>query len=364
MRNENGIVKDTKGDHSGLLAGVAKSATFAIVSAPSMIAKGVIKWFFHSPIRFFRPYAVSPWHVLEDMARHEGKSVGLSYLRTLYTTDGFRVVSSNFWPLMVLNSISGFLLFTTYRVSHELLIPRQLSPDTCCEGDKHAIIPIWIPFVSGATSGVAVSVLITPVHNIRALATPRDLVVNRHSGIIRYSSFLLGKLFLNQSGVRDKGRLLFKSLAFTSLRDALCYSLFFGTFENLCNLAGSFYVQKERYTANNELILGRTTSRAGRIIARIAEMFVPTLTAGASAGIVYNLAHWPFQTYRKVVKETVRIHDCHAMETKITLAELYATIRKRGIRPFYDGIRPQLIRVVTPSAIGLFVYRITTEDYT
>lgn len=354
------INKEQRGS-SAVLAGVAKSTTFALVTAPAIVLKGVLKWFFHSPIKFFRPYAVSPWHILDEMARHEGKQPGLSYLRLLYTSDGLRVASSNFWPLIVLNSISGLILFTTYRASHTFF---SSFADPLSMRKESEVKAPWIHFVSGALSGAAVSFLITPVHNIRTLATPRDLVANRHSGILKYSSILVKKLLLSQHNTVDRAKFLFGKLTATSLREAFLYSTFFGTFENLCNLLEKSCDDQVRWTPDGELVLSKTPGRVEQIARKVRKRFIPILLAGASAGVAYNLVAYPLHTYRNVVISS-RCPDGiwqDSAKAEVGVKDVWRVVKARGIQPFYAGIGQQLFRVVTPSAVGLFVYRITTDE--
>lgn len=44
---------------------------------------GTLAFVFRAPVRLFRPVKLSSWNLLEAMAKREGKSLSLKYLRTI-----------------------------------------------------------------------------------------------------------------------------------------------------------------------------------------------------------------------------------------------------------------------------------------
>lgn len=62
-------------------------------------------------------------------------------------------------PPLIVNSIVGFTLFSTYTITESVL---KYMPDG-------TISPYAIPFISGATAGAAQSIISSPLDNIRAI---------------------------------------------------------------------------------------------------------------------------------------------------------------------------------------------------
>jgi hypothetical protein len=70
------------------------------------------------------------------------------------------------FPPLLLNSIVGFTLFSTYTITESMLK---------YSSEGHDISPYAIPFISGATAGAAQSIISSPLDNVRAVLAAQSL---------------------------------------------------------------------------------------------------------------------------------------------------------------------------------------------
>ena len=130
------------------------------------------------PVRLFRPVKLSSWTILEAMAKREGRSLSLRYLRTL-----LRRENSNFLPHLpplLFNTAIGFTLFEAYSITESRLLAKAKRKQRVLDGveaDEEIVgdgedgkpkwTPLWIVTASGAVAGAAQCFLSAPLDNVR-----------------------------------------------------------------------------------------------------------------------------------------------------------------------------------------------------
>ncbi|KAJ7724084.1 hypothetical protein DFH07DRAFT_946424 [Mycena maculata] len=113
--------------------------------------------YFSRPVRLFRPTKVSGWHSLRGLAAQDGVSLTPSYISSLIKTQGFTVIPKHFFPPMVVNTLLGTVLWTSYAEASTLLHPHIGSHPTA------------MATLAGALAGGAQALVSAPADNVRLL---------------------------------------------------------------------------------------------------------------------------------------------------------------------------------------------------
>jgi hypothetical protein len=148
----------------GLLAGFSRTfLTKSILFGLSLLREG-IQWWFRIPIKMFRPYAVNPWLVLNEMAAIDGQRFTVGYIRKVVEKDGWRMLGLNVVPLMVANGMVGVVLFHSYTL---------------------ASIKTRNDFVAGGIAGMTSTFMATPMDRLTQMMTREKVMKHRHRGVHR-----------------------------------------------------------------------------------------------------------------------------------------------------------------------------------
>ncbi|KAJ3188304.1 hypothetical protein HDU85_005455 [Gaertneriomyces sp. JEL0708] len=374
---------------AGVIAGVAKSFATKSAFAATAFGKGLLKWWFRVPVKFFRPYTVNPWLIVNHMAQAQGAKVGVGYVRSVVTHEGYGFFGKNIFPLLMANAAAGAVLFNVYgglifalSASSEDNPPSSLA--AAIAFDHHH------PFMAGAVAGASTSLIATPLENINRRITPSDLVANRHDGACKFVFRSISQALKGETTTWGKARRLYRGFGFIAAKDACGFGMFFGMFEFFRRLGkgivadawklNSEPLDKERTSA------GAPTRPASLIMANAAAV----IAAGAAAGSAYQIVIYPLDNIPSVLAASqisrltknpiavqavasakAPVYEDGFMNTnpsagrpqRIRWKRVWKVLRAQGIRPFYAGIGPQLVRVMPPSAIGLFVYEIASQQY-
>ncbi len=133
------------------------------------------------------------------------------------------------------------------------------------------------------------------------------------------------------------------------MRDCLGFCMFFGVFESMQRFGKRWTSKHWNYPITDAKIRpDRTRSLA------IADGVVVILS-GAVGGACYQTVTYPLL---KLQSEAERLHLRYP---KPPFELGLALIKRRGLFHYYRGVQSQLIRAMPPSAIGLFVYEISSE---
>lgn len=147
---------------------------------------GTLAFLFKRPVRLFRPVKLSSWTILEAMAKREGRSLSLRYLRTLLRRENLNFLPHLLLPPLLFNTAIGFTLFEAYSVTESRLLANTRRQERLAvAGDEKVIgvveeregksegkrkpewTPLWIVTVSGAVAGAAQCFLSAPLDNVR-----------------------------------------------------------------------------------------------------------------------------------------------------------------------------------------------------
>ncbi|KIS68237.1 uncharacterized protein UMAG_03819 [Mycosarcoma maydis] len=136
---------------------------------------GTLAFLFKRPVRLFRPVKLSSWTILEAMAKREGRSLSLRYLRTLLRRENSNFLPHLLLPPLLFNTAIGFTLFEAYSITESRLLSKskakklesgEISEEQQQER-KPQWTPLWIVTASGAVAGAAQCFLSAPLDNVR-----------------------------------------------------------------------------------------------------------------------------------------------------------------------------------------------------
>ena len=144
---------------------------------------GTLAFLFKRPVRLFRPVKLSSWTILEAMAKREGRTLSLRYLRTLLRRENSNFLPHLLLPPLLFNTAIGFTLFEAYSITESRLLARSQrkhqgptetdgteAQDGEGEGEREVKpkwTPLWIVTASGAVAGAAQCFLSAPLDNVR-----------------------------------------------------------------------------------------------------------------------------------------------------------------------------------------------------
>ncbi|KAJ8330448.1 hypothetical protein BDV3_003076 [Batrachochytrium dendrobatidis] len=368
----------TESSHTGnsqfasVLAGIVRT----LATNTSLVFVGVVKsalrWWFRVPVKLFRPYAVNPWLVFHSMAKAQGSSFSLQFVHHTLRKEGIHFFSRNAIPLFIANAAVGITLFNAYSVAMSRLSLSNV--------DLH-------PFMAGCIAGASQSILATPLDAIQKIIHPKDLVQNHHHGIHRITKSILSQVL--PTTMLGKLQYLYRHWQFNTIRDAGGFSLFFGVFEGVRKwgrVGVAAWMTREQDTLTK------------RSYAHIGCDGLVTVFAGAAAGAAYQGFTYPLDQLSELATSVKSIQPMHsvlpnatlaldstqsttltkhmseinsahsqarfnAQQPVVTLKIAWRLVRQYGISRFFQGIQPQLIRAMPPSAAALFIYQLTEEAF-
>ncbi|KAJ3226818.1 hypothetical protein HK099_004087 [Clydaea vesicula] len=83
----------------------------------SGFGKGFLKYWFRTPVKFFRPSTLNPWALFSAMASAEEKKANFRFVRSVVKNEGIQVIGRNMLPLMLANAFVGAVLFNVYAIT-------------------------------------------------------------------------------------------------------------------------------------------------------------------------------------------------------------------------------------------------------
>ncbi len=143
---------------------------------------GVVALFFRAPIRLYRPVKLSSWGILESLAKREGKSLNLRYLRSVLKREQASFLPHLLGPPLIINTLIGFTLFESYSLCERFLL-RHFYPSRIAEQKRQrdengtrivAWSPLWIVGTSGFVAGAAQCIISAPLDNVRTILSARQ----------------------------------------------------------------------------------------------------------------------------------------------------------------------------------------------
>ena len=320
---------------TGYLPSILGSITRTIVSNLSIaaiaVSREVITWWFRAPIRFFRPYAISPYSVFNELNN------GASSWRFIFETtrrEGFNIVKLNVLPLLLLNSTIGMVLFNTYTISLHYL-----------KSVQHSLLN---PFACGFFAGTTQAIIANPLYRIQKSLSKTAHADNRRTGVLK----LYLETYHNNlpKGGLEKLRYLYKGISYNLLKDSVGFALFFGTFESSSHLGKLMIRRIWGESASSHFFNNNKGSTARPRELAVASALV-TISSGALAGAMITSFSYPMD---RLKYETKKFEN----NMKSAVAHVH---QNGGMGFLYRGISNVLLKSVPASSLGLFVYEVTSD---
>lgn len=140
---------------------------------------GTLAFIFRAPVRLFRPVKLSSWNLLEAMAKREGRSLSLRYIRTILKREKSTFFPHLLLPPLLVNTTIGFCLFEVYSLTESSLLAKHypkrdynatisdsLMPT---EEESPSFTPLWIVAIAGGSAGAAQCIVSAPLDNVRII---------------------------------------------------------------------------------------------------------------------------------------------------------------------------------------------------
>ncbi|KAI8916373.1 mitochondrial carrier domain-containing protein [Gorgonomyces haynaldii] len=319
------VTPTTSFSASSMVGGFVRAFSLQFYQLGSAVLRESIQWWFRVPIKLFRPYSVNPWFFINSMAAADGQPVSTQYIRSLIKRDGWRPLLMNTIPLFILNGLIGTVLFNGY--SESLKIFQLLHSDLAS-------------FAAGGVGGFLQTLLATPFENFQRSIAPQQVSQHRHRGWHKIGQHAYKSLPSTSLG---KLRHLYSGLSVHLVRDSLAFAMFFGVFDNLRD-RGKRLVHQSLDTMNIKSKKSQIMLNAGIVVG-----------SGALAGACYQAVNVPLNRISRHLE---------AKGEAITLWRSVRAVYNNGLRPFYVGMSSQLVRVMPPSALALFVYEVASNGLT
>jgi hypothetical protein len=148
----------------------------------------------------------------------------------------------------------------------------------------------------------------------------------------------------------DRVSYLYKGVLYHLLRDSIGFGVFFGIFETMQYFGKTYTSKVWKFESNSP----HDHPNRPKELA-LADGCV-VIFSGALAGASFQLISYPLETLKTKSRKLRKIFP----EKSIPQVNRMV-IKQVGIAGLFKGVSSQLIRVMPPSALGLFVYEISKE---
>ncbi|KAI0732093.1 hypothetical protein C8Q72DRAFT_818935 [Fomitopsis betulina] len=274
----------------------------SLYAALARTATRSLALYFSRPVRLFRPAKVNGWQTLKSQALHHGQSLSPRYLSWLVKQEGFMVIPKHFIPPMIVNGALGYVLWSTYSSTSDLLEPHL------------AESPICVAALSGAVAGGTQALVAAPAENVR-------LAIEGGSTSARGWSHAWKEVFRGTRGaatqsridevhearqvrdwMREVGEMAgrgWDGWAWGCAKDICGFAIFFSIFELTRRTA-------TRVKSATQTVMQSSEARRSideplrRHAPRIAHA-ITLVSGGAFAGLAYEITCRPWDVARKVV---------------------------------------------------------------
>ncbi|TPX43513.1 protein-S-isoprenylcysteine O-methyltransferase [Synchytrium endobioticum] len=315
----------------------------------SVFAKGFVRWWFGTPAKLFRPYAINPYQIFYHLAQHEGTRLSPKFLRGVLEKEGLQLLWKNFVPMLVMNSTVGIVLFNVYSLAYSQLL--KYNPNKTIS-----------PFLAGALGGFAQSLFATPLENIQLLVGKAKILEGRKQGILRVIRDEIRLKIASERFKHGQFRTLYDGWLFTSTRDTTSFALFFGMFETIKTFS-------QRFIKLN--IVG--SDNAYRVTEKQVQWMngFGVVGSGALAGLSHQMVAFPLEKWKSLVLDVPLAQGAEgATAVKVNVSarrkpkwcEWMKVLRQHRVHGLYKGVGAQVWRSAPPSALALFVYELFKEN--
>jgi hypothetical protein len=328
----------------GLLAGFTRTLVTNFSIGIIGIFREAILWWFKVPIKMFRPYSVNPWMIFSELAEHQSKPYGPNFIHSTLKKEGFSILRLNVFPLMIANGLVGAVLFHSYTLSHNLLKRGGYN--------DYYMSNFW----AGAIAGFNQTLLSVPLDNLSKSIIKGEFLKHRHIGIHSkiYTNFI--EMPFNK---HQRFKYLYKGVRFNMMRyylidnrDTLGFSMFFGVFEGLQRTGRKFTNKIWGYKHEPELSILKSDRP---LSLKVTNGFV-VIMSGAFAGAAFQSMVYPLDVMQRQVMVVQ-----HSNKLYLGINTAIKMLKSNGVRFYYRGMGAKLIMAMPPSALGLFVYELSSD---
>jgi hypothetical protein len=139
---------------------------------------GTLAFVFRAPVRLFRPVKLSSWNLLEAMAKREGRSLNLRFIRTIIKRERSTFFPHLLIPPLLVNTTIGFCLFEVYSLTESRLLAKhypkkeddaKMSDSLIPTKSSPSFTPLWIVAIAGGSAGAAQCIVSAPLDNVRVI---------------------------------------------------------------------------------------------------------------------------------------------------------------------------------------------------
>lgn len=233
-------------------------------------------------------------------------------------------------PVLFANGMAGAVLFNCYSLTTYVLTM------------KDSEFSYYKQFLCGGIAGGCHSIIGTPLDKISQIPI-QEFVDQREIGMFRVTMNAINKQIVDGGNGLRRYQVLWKEFKVIAIKDSIGFSMFFGVFESMRHLGRKLatHLQKEY---GDERSIVYTISNTATL-----------LTAGALAGLSFQLTSYPIEQLRS-------IHSQKSTQP-LNLVSIRNILKSAGCKRMFHGIHGQLLRTMPPSAVGLFIYEVASRHF-
>jgi mitochondrial ornithine carrier protein len=195
--------------------------------------------------------------------------------------------------------------------------------------------------LAGAIAGAAASFILTPVELLKCRLQVQSMSIQQSTSTLSVKPPGPIKLFqdvLRQHGLKG----LWLGQTGTLIRESGGSALWFGCFD----VVSQYFLNRRKSSVDTSRKLTRSDLGSLELI-----------TAGASAGLVYNVSFFPADTVKSALQtEESLVESTSSSKQKGFVQKASEMYREKGIKGFYRGCGITIVRTVPSSALIFFTY--------
>lgn len=225
------------------------------------------------------------------------------------------------------------VLFWTYRYMEKIFIQfnQKLNTNIISENDTTRL-PLYQCGISGLVAGAGAAVILTPVELVKCRVQIQRL---DNMSAKPKNTFQMFYHILRNGNIFS----FYRGFGYTLVREGGGGAAWFGTYEYMCRVFRDLNSAKNSYNSSIQ-----SKDPSNNMDLHPAQM----LTAGALAGVAYNVSFFPFDVMKSIVQTS---------RDPVKFMDLMKSIyMRRGLRGFYPGMGITMFKAVPGNAVVFFVY--------
>ncbi|KXN90543.1 hypothetical protein AN958_04215, partial [Leucoagaricus sp. SymC.cos] len=286
--------------------------------------------YFSRPVRLFRPSKISGWQSLRSLAEHQGVVYDHKFLLSAVKLQGFGVFSKHFFPPMVVNTMLGTVLWTTYAKTSIIVEPLMQ--------DRSAMAAA----VSGGIAGGIQALVAAPAENLRLAiqgGTSAQSWMQAWRSMMRSTSVASRDLRATQlkefretrkwmQDVSEMAGRSWNGWGWGCAKDMCAFSAFFAIFEITRRVGQATKARVEyfnTYYNNPPSYFASIRQHTPRILNSLI-----LVSGGVMAGLAYEIICRPWDKARRLI----HVANRESKDSKF-LRPVYDVVRNEGVIAFF-----------------------------